>query len=94
MNKQLKKNRNLIVRRNVLTHTTQQLIVREESTPENLSCQLHNSSFITNSRLSRNGFILVYQDIINILNRDPRKDITNYRRKSLIDYKVNFKSLN
>ena len=36
MNKQFKQNRNLIVRINVLTHTTQKLIVGEESTPENV----------------------------------------------------------
>ena len=55
--------------------------------------KLHKYFFITNSRLSLNIFIIVYQDILNILNHDSRKFITNNRRHSFIEFKVYFKSL-
>ena len=41
-----------------------------------------------------NGFILVYKDILNILNRDSTNGITNNRRKGFIEFKDFFRSLN
>ena len=38
--------------------------------------------------------MIVYQDILNIFNLDPTNDITNDRRKSLIQFKVCLKYLN
>ena len=45
------------------------------------------------SFFSKNGFILEYQDILNILNRDPIYEINNDRRKAFIEFKVWPKSL-
>ena len=76
----------------MLTNNTQ-LLFFIEPMPGNESFTLNKYLFLTNSRLSQNGFILLYQDILNILNCDPRKDTTNYRRKAFIEFKVNFKYL-
>ena len=37
--------------------------------------------FITNLRFVLNGFILIYQDLLNNLKRDPTSDITSERHK-------------
>ena len=49
---------------------------------------------MTNSRLVQNGFIFIYQYILNILNHEPTNYITNDRIKAFIEVKVCFKSLN
>ena len=45
--------------------------LEEESTPGKYSCKIHRYLFITNFILVQNGFILIYQDILNNLNCDP-----------------------
>ena len=64
-----------------------------KSTPGNESCKLHKYLFITNSRLYLNGFILVYQYILDIFNCGPIKDITNNIIKAFTEFKVYFKYL-
>ena len=51
---------------------------------------MHKYFLITNARLSKNGFILLYQDILKILNHDSRKYITNDKINALIEFKIDF----
>ena len=69
-------------------------LLEEESTPWKYSCNLHKYLFITNFKFVQNGLILLYQDILNILNHDPTYDITSNRRKVFIEFKLCCKFLN
>ena len=71
----------------MLTNNTQ-LLFFIEPMPGNESFTLNKYLFLTNSRLSQNGFILLYQDILNILNPDPRKGINIDKRNSFVEFKM------
>ena len=50
--------------------------LEEDSTLGNYLCKIHKYFFMTNFRLVRNGFMIIYQDILNNLNLNPTHDIT------------------
>ena len=94
INSQFKQNLIVIVTRIRLNNPTQHFFCLKYSQYQGTNYETCGKYFfMTNSRLSRNGFILVYQDILKMLNVYPRKDINNDRINVFIEFKVYFKYL-
>ena len=53
-----------------------------------VSFKIHTYNFATNFELVQYGFIMLYEGILNNLNRDTTYDITNNRIKTFFELRV------